>query len=174
VVIVVLASDGDPTSCNTNIQDIASLADTALAYNGVRTFVIAIAGSTVANLDQIAAAGGTQAAFDVTNDITLFAQKMDEIRKEVLACELLIPDPGNGDEFDPTKVNVSYTPGDGSMAQDIPQAQDLDDCGGNPGWYYDNPAAPTKILLCPATCTTVQADDMAKVDFVFGCPTVLN
>ena len=49
------------------------------AYNGVRTFVITPSGSTIANLDQIAAAGGTMAAYDVTNDIMLFQQKMDEI-----------------------------------------------------------------------------------------------
>lgn len=173
VVITVLASDGDPTSCNTNITDIAALAQTVYDYNGVRTFVIAIQGATLANLDQIAAAGGTVAAYDVTTDVTLFAQKLDEIRKEVLACEFIIPDPTSGD-FDPTKVNVSYTPGNGDPTQDLPQASDLADCGNMPGWYYDNATAPTKITLCPATCAVVQADDMAKVDFVFGCPTILN
>ena len=173
VVIVVLASDGDPTSCNTSITDIAALAAQAYAYNGVRTFVIAIQGSTIANLDQIAAAGGTMAAYDVTNDIMLFQQKMDEIRKDVLACEFVIPDPTSG-TFDPTKVNVEYTPGGNGTPENIPQASDAADCGNDPGWYYDNPAAPTKIIFCPASCATIQADDMAKVQFVFGCPTIVN
>jgi hypothetical protein len=172
VVIVVLASDGDPTSCNSNVNDIADLAAQALAYNGVRTFTIAILGGAIANLDQIAAAGGTMSAYDVTNDITQFKQKMDEIRKEVLACEYVIPD--SGMEFDPTKVNVNYYPGGNPPPQSLPQAASLADCGNDPGWYYDNPAAPTKILLCPASCNVIQLDDTAKVEFVFGCPTIVN
>src|SRR5690606_13024460 len=108
----------------------------------------------------------------VTTDINLFKQKMDEIRAEVLGCEYIIPDPTSG-EFEPTKVNVKYTPG-GGTPENIPQAQSLEDCGDDPGWYYDNAQNPTKIFFCPATCTTIQADDMAKVDFVFGCPTIVN
>jgi hypothetical protein len=172
VVIVVLASDGDPTACNTDVGDISDLAATAHAYNGVRTFVIAIQGATVANLDQIAAAGGTMAALDVTSDITQFQQALDDIRKEVLACEYVIPDPED-QEFDPTKVNVEYTSGAGDT-ESIPQADDLADCGDDPGWYYDNPQNPTKIIFCPATCDLIQSDDMAKVDFIFGCPTIVN
>ena len=174
VVIVVFASDGDPTSCNTSVQDIAAIADTAYAYNGVRTFVIAIKGATLANLNQIAKAGGTNQAFDVTKDVTLFKQKMDEIRKSVLACEFLIPKPQMGQEFDAKKVNIKYTPGDNTPASNIPQAANAADCGGNPGWYYDNPVAPTKITFCPATCAAIQKDGGAKVNFVFGCATILN
>jgi hypothetical protein len=140
----------------------------------VRTFVIAINGATVSNLDQIAAAGGTMQALDVTQDITQFQQKMDEIREAVLACEFLIPEPQMGEEFDPTKVNVKYTPGGSTTGENIPQADNAEDCGNDPGWYYDNPTAPTKITFCPATCATIQMDDGAKVDFVFGCPTEVN
>jgi hypothetical protein len=46
------------------------------------------------------------------------------------------------------------------------------DCTNAGGWYYDNPAAPTKVILCPATCMTVQADSNAKVDVQFGCDTI--
>ncbi len=174
VTILVLASDGDPTACDTDLNNIAALASTALAYNGVKTFVIAIQGATVANLDQIAAAGGTGQALDVTTDINLFKQKMDEIRAQMLACEFIIPEPGEGEEFEPTKVNVEYTPGGSSSSEQLPQANDEADCAGGPGWYYDNPTAPTKITLCPASCALVQADSGAKITFVFGCPTVVN
>ena len=34
--------------------------------------------------EEIAKAGGTGQAFDVTNDVTLFAQKMQEIRAQAL------------------------------------------------------------------------------------------
>ena len=45
-------------------------------------------------------------------------------------------------------------------------------CGANPtGWYYDDPAAPTQILLCGSECTTVKADAMATINVVLGCAT---
>jgi hypothetical protein len=176
IVIVVFASDGEPNGCPSNENDpmvVAQLADATLAYNGVRTFVIAIQGSDINALDMIAAAGGTMQAFDVTMDTTLFKQKMDEIRTQVLACEFIIPDSQMG-TFDPTKVNVRYIHGGVGPTEDIPQADDLADCGNDPGWYYDDPANPTKIFLCPATCDAVQADPDAEVKFVFGCPSILN
>ena len=30
-----------------------------------------------------------------------------------------------------------------------------------PSWYYDNPAAPTQIHLCPSACMTVTAETPA-------------
>ena len=179
VVAVVFASDGVPNSCPTNpvdqndVAEIAKLADAALAYNGVRTFAIAIKGANVADLDQIAAAGGTVAAMDVTKDINLFKTKLDEIRAKALGCEYGIPEP-MGQEFDPKKVNVNYTPGGSNEAQKLPQAANEADCAGNDGWYYDDPVNPTTILLCPKTCEAVSKDGAAKISFVFGCPTVVN
>ena len=100
---------------------------------------------------------------------------MQDIQGSVLACEFLIPDPSkNGIEFDANKVNVIYTPGDMSGAQKLPQVATPDKCGNEPGWYYDNPAQPTKVSLCKASCDTVQADNGAKVQVAFGCPTVLK
>ena len=42
----------------------------------------------------------------------------------------------------------------------------------NNGWYYDDPSAPTAIKLCPTACTTIQADDTARVWVELGCPGV--
>ncbi|MBN1610563.1 MAG: hypothetical protein JW940_28290 [Polyangiaceae bacterium] len=39
------------------------------------------------------------------------------------------------------------------------------------GWRYDNPSAPTKIILCPATCAAVQTDLEGHLDFELGCDT---
>jgi hypothetical protein len=41
-------------------------------------------------------------------------------------------------------------------------------------WYYDvDPATgkPTKVILCPATCSKVQADPAGSVNVVQGCTT---
>jgi len=169
---VVFASDGDPNSCPGNenqIPVISGLASSALNYNGVQTYVIAIAGATLSNLNQIASAGGTGVAYDVTNDINAFSQKMAEIRATALACEYLLPPPPEGEVLDINKVAVSYTPGGGGVPKQIPKAEDAGDCGSGEGWYYDNDVTPTKVLLCPASCQTVQSDGEAKVDVLFGC-----
>ena len=177
VVVVVLASDGDPNGCTGTQNDpstIAGIAQIALNYNGVRTFVIAIQGANVANLDIIAAGGGTGQAFDVTGNTSQFKQKMEEIREQLVACEFVIPAPTYPDEFDPLKVNVEYTPGGSNTPEEFPQADNLQDCGDEDGWYYDDPINPTKVFLCPKSCERVQLDTDANVKILFGCPTRVN
>ncbi|HEV8550643.1 MAG TPA: hypothetical protein VGQ57_16470, partial [Polyangiaceae bacterium] len=36
----------------------------------------------------------------------------------------------------------------------------------NGGWYYDDPSAPTSILVCPCTCARFGA---GRVDVRVGC-----
>jgi hypothetical protein len=75
-------------------------------------------------------------------------------------------------EPDFKSVNVNYTPGGGSKGV-IPFVANEAACPatGN-AWYYDDPANPTQILLCPSTCQTVSADTMGTVDIVLGCATI--
>jgi hypothetical protein len=69
---VVLATDGDPTSCPNNaVADVANVAATALAGpNQIRTFVVGV-GSSLTALNEVAVAGGTREAFltDVNADL---------------------------------------------------------------------------------------------------------
>ncbi|WP_437486963.1 vWA domain-containing protein [Sorangium sp. So ce1014] len=173
-VIVVLATDGDPSGCAGNtVASTAEIAQRALNYNGVQTYVIAVEGSTLANLDQIAAAGGTARAFDITADVAAFAAKMAEIRASALPCELLIPEPPAGATLDTSRVAVRFATGS-SSALEIPRADDEADCGRGPGWYYDDELLPKKIILCPASCRAVQGEVQAKLDVLFGCEPTLN
>lgn len=174
-VIVVIATDGDPTSCDdTSSAGIAALAKSARNYNGVQTYAIAVAGSSIANLDAIAAAGGTKKAYDITQNINQFAQKMAEIRALALSCEFIIPPPPMAQELDPSKVNLSYTAGGQGNGTTLPHVADLASCGGKLGWYYDNNVKPTKVLLCPSSCQKVQADSKAVISVLFGCATQIN
>jgi hypothetical protein len=174
-VVVVLATDGEPNSCGmTTVDNIASLAKSALNYNGVRTFVIGAEGSVITNLNKIAAGGGTTAAYDITNDINDFSAKIKEIRSQALACEFDIPPPPDGKDLEPGKVNFTYTPKGIGMPKTLLRAEDLADCGGKPGWYYDSNLKPTKVILCPASCSTVEADLNAKVEVLFGCTSQVN
>lgn len=174
-VTLVLATDGEPNACGTTtIDSIAGLAKSARNYNGVLTYVIGVSGSIISNLDKIAAAGGTTAAYDITNDISQFSTKMEEIRSAALGCEFGIPPPPNNQDLDPDKVNFSYTPKGVGMSKLLLRADDLADCKSKPGWYYDSNVAPKKIILCPASCTTVQADSSAKISVLFGCTSQIN
>jgi hypothetical protein len=105
-----------------------------------------------------------------------FGPVFDQIAQSVLgttplACEWDIPDPPEGETFDPGKVNVELTL-DG-MQMDIFYVENEAACGAGHGWYYspDN-VNPETIRICPATCDAVQAAEDASVDILFGCETV--
>ena len=97
------------------------------------------------------------------------------VQDSKLSCDYAIPPPPGGKMFDASKVNVAYTPGGQGMPQQILNVPGgIGDCGQNGGWYYDNPSAPTKILMCPSTCAVLQADQAGKVEILFGCDTVIG
>lgn len=106
-----------------------------------------------------------------------FGPIFDQVSTEVvsgaaLACEYPIPPPPDGEDFDPDRVNVAFDDGMGGTLEigrvDAPAA-----CAGvADGWYYDVPAAPTSIVLCPQTCDTIQGFANASVSIKFGCATV--
>lgn len=174
-VVAVLATDGEPSGCDENLSDIDAIAATALAGTpSVMTFVIGV-GSSLANLNGIAAAGGTNQAFLVDtggNVNQQFLDAMNAIRHAALGCNYLIPTPTTGDP-NYGEVNVVYQPMGGG-AQTFPNVPDLASCPANGnGWYYDNPAAPTQIILCPASCTLVEGDMTGEVDVTLGCSTVI-
>lgn len=185
-VVAVLATDGIPNECastpqNPNVGAIAGLAKTAFTGSpSIKTFVVGIFAANEkatgqANLDQIAAAGGTTKAFLVTAGATTtqdFKQAMDEIRGVALPCEYNLPVPESGTP-DYDKLNVQYTSASGAKTV-YPNRSDASKCDASGGWYYDtNPsggATPTKIILCPATCNAVKAPG-GQVDVVIGCTT---
>jgi hypothetical protein len=90
-----------------------------------------------------------------------------------LACEYEIPMPEAGAEFDIDEVNVEFTDGAGGTLE-IGRVDDPATCANvENGWYYDIPAAPTRILLCPQTCDAIQGYEMASISVIFGCETII-
>ena len=175
-VVAVLATDGDPSGCDENLTDIDAIAATAFAGTpSIMTFVIGV-GPSLSSLNGIAHAGGTNAAFLVDtggNVNQQFLDAMNAIRHAALGCQYLIPQPVTGTpNFD--EVNVVYQPGGGGAAQTFPNVMNLASCPatGN-AWYYNDPANPTQIILCPSTCTAVEGDATGEVDVTLGCSTVI-
>jgi hypothetical protein len=89
-----------------------------------------------------------------------------------IPCELLVPEPAPGEILDPGLVNVVFTPPDAPMGAPIPGKADAGACGSGPGWYYDQPAQPTKIMLCPSSCMAAEAG--GALDIALGCETILQ
>lgn len=116
---VILVTDGIPEAsyCSTfqlAISNIANLASTA--FNGtpsVPTFCLGLQGSKEADLQTIAQAGGGAAFFlgSGTNAKQLLIDKLKSISGSLLACEYSMPKGDPGQPVDPTKVNITYTPG---------------------------------------------------------------
>lgn len=172
--VVILVTDGEPNGCDEDISHIAGQAATAFDAAGVQTFAVGLAGSNQATMDAIAAGGSTSQGFFIGNgnaQADLLAA-LQQIQKSTVACEFTMPVPENGEKVDPTKVNVSYTPGDGGKAVTLGQVTGAGACtDAQGGWYYDDPIHPKTITLCPSTCAAVQSDDGAKMEIVLGCDT---
>ncbi|MEO6577263.1 MAG: hypothetical protein ABIP89_25665, partial [Polyangiaceae bacterium] len=89
-------------------------------------------------------------------------------------CQYTLPIPESGTP-DYTKLNVQYTSGSGASSI-IGYATSVAGCDPmTGGWYFDaDPAMgghPTKVIMCPATCTKLKADTTGKIDIVQGCST---
>lgn len=174
--VVVLVTDGEPTTCNTDIGAIASLAQAARDESGVLTYAIGMLGSDQAQLDQIAAAGGTEKALlaSAGSVSTKLIEALTSIKKAQISCTYDLPEPSMpGDVIDPGKVNVNYHDGKGGVVT-MPRVGGLDACPSTYAWYYDDPAMPTSIQLCPATCASLQSNPSALVKILLGCETVVE
>jgi hypothetical protein len=169
--VVVLVTDGFPTQCQNpvSVSEIADVArQAAESAPPVRTYAVGLTAGY--NLDAIARAGGTNRAFLVDEgDITRsFVSTLLNISNNSLACEYEIPTPSDSRlTVDLDKVQVIYTPAVGD-AEEVPQARAPTDCATSAagGWYYDDPAAPSKIIACPCTCSRFAA---GKVEVRLGC-----
>ena len=172
--IVLLATDGQPgDGCNATLENSTEAA--SLGFNSdpsIATYVIGV-GPLISNLDSIASAGGTNKAFLVNDGNTsAFLEALKQIKQQAVACEYALPVPPGGTSLNLNKVNFEYTSG-GGQTEVIGNTSDLASCDPvKGGWYYDDPIQPTKLLLCPASCSTIQADLGAKVNVLLGCDTI--
>lgn len=175
VAIAIFSTDGVPTECSpTDSAGINAIAAAGLAGTpSIRTFVIGV-GTSLTNLNGIAAAGGTGQAFLVDtggNVTTQMLAAFNQIRGAALGCSYAIPAPTSG-TLDLSKVNVQYTPGAGGSPEVFPQVLDETHCPqGADGWHYDSTTNPTQIVMCASTCTKVQTDSAGQLDILVGCAT---
>jgi hypothetical protein len=181
--VILLATDGlpdetceAPSDSNTPNSLDNAVKQVAAALGGspsIPTFVIGV-GTELGALDQLAAAGGTTKAIlvDPTKNLQeSFLQALDTVRRNALACDY--PLPAGSEPIDPTKVNVTYSASSGAV-DTFAFVGTADQCskGNDKGYYFDNPAAPATVVLCPNACDRLKADPSGEVDVVFGCARV--
>ena len=124
------------------------------------------------NLNEIAAAGGTEKALivDTTDPAQIgpdFEKTLDLIRGQALSCDLSLPAPPAGKVLDIDAVNVILTDAAGGSSA-IPYSKD---CASGTGWHYDDVTHPAQVQLCTASCDAAKARTSGKVQVVFGCAT---
>lgn len=174
--VLLLATDGQPTDvCNDNsVADVAAAIAAANAgMPRIMTYVIGI--GVPDSLNELAVAGGTgRGPFVVDgsgqNTQAEFAAALQAIRGEVLPCDYKVPA-----GTDTARLNVLYQAGgskEGITFTSVSSAAKCDDSSSS--WYYDVPASPERILLCPNACKMIAADPSGQVDLVTGCPTILR
>ncbi len=166
---VILITDGEPDGCDQNVDHIAALAADAHGV-GVLTFAIGMAGANQTQLDTIAKAGGTDAAFVIKNGTvtTQMEAALKKIKVSQIDCNLALPEPSDPSKpIDPTLVNVTYGSAAGGT-HTIPEVPNAAACAGK-AWHYDDAAHPKQIILCPDACAAVQSDPDAKLNVVLGC-----
>lgn len=176
--VIVLATDGIPDdTClagssgvrpNTLDDAIAVVSD-ALSGAQITTFVIGVGGELSA-LDAIAAAGGTTKATLVDSGSgaqATFLEALEGIRRTAIPCDYDIP----SGTIKPKATNVTYASG-GVTKQLVFVGNEAgcDKAKDGEGWYFDDEAAPSKVILCDAICSAAKDDDGASVDLEFGCP----
>jgi len=171
--VIVLVTDGEPYGCDTNTQNIANIAATGLKA-GIQTYVIGLGGLSSTVLDAIAKAGGTKNAYVVQAGSTSTDSLRDtllSIRGMAISCNIAIPAATtSGQQIDPAQINIQYENGSDGTKTDYGLVEGgMSACGDSLGWYFDNPAMPTEVILCPAACTQIEGDTMAKLHVLAGC-----
>jgi hypothetical protein len=180
-VVILLLTDGKPEapvscmdgegSCCPTLDDAADAARDCLEEGpGIRTYVLGV-GPLLGNLEEIADAGGTEKAYlveggDVATEVL---EALNRIRGDAIPCEFQLPPPPTGQGLVYDRVNITFANGECEPTY-YSYVESLDACPAEGGWYYDDPASPQKVLLCPASCDQV-SDPAGRLLFTVGCAT---
>jgi hypothetical protein len=187
IIIGILVTDGTPTACDTSDSTLAGIAQAHFTATGIHTFMVGMTGASFTKLETWASYTGSLLHDDTNNACgtcdsctchhynvgdgapAVFIAALQSIQKSVLSCTFQVPQPSQG-VLNPDLVKVEYSPGGQPPVQELPRVDSAAQCTGA-GWYYEFDANnnPTKIILCPSSCTTVQADTNAAVKIRIAC-----
>ena len=168
--VVVFATDGEPYGCNpsgslaANSSDLMAIRAVAAAGRAedIYTYAVGIDGSSTTFMNQLAASGGTSAAFVLGSGSQATADlkaALIAIRNK-FACSYSLP---NG----VTQSQITVRWNDGDLDPQITKVTNLPECGAVPLGYYAESA--NSIALCPRTCESIRSASGTNVEIVVGC-----
>lgn len=118
------------------------------------------------NYNTVASETGGEQISICTDDWTeILGRLSSAVIASALPCSYALD--AASDDFDAARVQVVYTTDDDGD-REFPKAARASACGSKAGWYYDDPAAPSTIELCPAACELVKQG--GSIDIALGCP----
>ena len=190
VIIGILITDGDPTTCAPTANDtMRAIVENHYNATGIHTFIVGMDGATFGNLEYWASYPGAISHPDApgntcgdayadchhwnvgNGDPTSFIAALQQIQQAVLGCTFNVPMPSQG-VLDPDTVAVDYDANGANppAPEELVRVGNAAGCtGADNEWHYDNNANPTVIQLCPATCTRIQTDPNATVQVRIAC-----
>jgi len=94
--------------------------------------------------------------------------------EQSVRCELALP-ASSSDVIDEERVDVTIRGENGPIA--LERVVGIADCAESDGWYYDDPLAPSRVVLCTASCELARSEvrsDGGSIEVVFGCATIVR
>jgi len=147
----------------------------AIAIAGGTDCTPDVAGNEACDVSQTGSSG-LLAALETIRDTVVVTETMTEtvtdivIETVALPCEWELPDPPEGETFDPDLVNVVLNT-NGVAGDPIGRVPGESDCAAvTAGWHYDDAENPTSISVCPQTCDMVKNGNLS-VQIDLGCET---
>lgn len=161
------------TNCTSWDQEVAKVAAVIQTAPAKSVYVVGVGDLTTGTLAQWATASGNAPisliSMSPTQAAATLSAALDSIRSNAVSCSFQIPVPAGQASADYSKINLNYVAGSGT-AQPMFRASSAAACTASAlGWYYDNPATPNAINLCPSACGLLQQDATAKIQVTFGC-----
>jgi hypothetical protein len=180
--IGLLVTDGGPEGCQSSASTLAKLVSKHRTTTGIPIYVVGTQGAAFSWLESIAEAGGAPAHtaacaggvspchfYNVgSGKSDVFIDVLRQIQREAIACQFAMPEQESG-LIDPEQVELSFTPSKSSTAVRLERVTASSACTASGGFFYDDPAQPTQIRLCPSSCEAFRAGDGGKVEVLLGC-----
>lgn len=173
---ILFVTDGEPKAppseetCAPTLGDAIEAAEQCFEEKGIRIYVLGV-GPSLANLNQIAKAGGTGEAY--LADLDNSEQVLNAFRAVRFAAQLPCELPLSAESVSSTTLDlnastVAYLDFECAY-QEIPEVDDARGCKDAGGWYFDDAQAPSKIHLCEVTCGDVKSFGR-QLFYSIGCP----
>ncbi len=176
-VVILLVTDGVPEAyvtsmsggCDPTLEDAIAAAKSCLDDSKIPTYVLGV-GPSLDNLNQIAEAGGSDQAYLVEKDSSEgVLAALNAVRGAArIPCEIELSEPDSGQSLNYEQTDLVWMDSDCQVSRvsKVESAAACDPSSG--GWHFDDPDAPSRIVLCESSCSDVKAP-RTEMYYSIGC-----